>query len=157
MLTKGVFCVRIVKVIFILKIYWLKYRQYISLAAGIVLCYGVLFALGITCPIKFLLGVSCPGCGMSRALFSAVRLDFSAAFAYHPMWITLPFFAFFLLLFYQKDNKRMFRATFFVFAALMIGVYVYRMVCNSNEAVVVFDPLGGAIAKLFFKIKDSIV
>lgn len=148
MLTKVVLCVRIVKVIFILKEYWLKYKQYISLALCIVLCYGMLFSLGITCPIKFLFGVSCPGCGMSRATLHALRLDFLTAFAYHPMWITLPLFGFFLPFFYFKRKKLLFRATLVLFAALMIGVYLYRMIGGISQHVVAFDPQNGAIARL---------
>ena len=38
----------------------------IQALAGIVLFYVVLEGLGVTCPIRFLTGVSCAGCGMSR-------------------------------------------------------------------------------------------
>ena len=31
-----------------------------------------------------------PGCGLSRALFALLRLDFAAAFRYHPMIYVLP-------------------------------------------------------------------
>ena len=36
------------------------------------------------CPFRFFFGISCPGCGMTRALLAALRLDFAAAFSYHP-------------------------------------------------------------------------
>lgn len=32
------------------------------------------------CPFRFFFGISCPGCGMTRALLAALRLDFAAAF-----------------------------------------------------------------------------
>ena len=34
------------------------------------------------CPFRFFFGISCPGCGMTRALLAALRLDFAAAFSY---------------------------------------------------------------------------
>ena len=44
------------------------------------------------CPFRFFFGISCPGCGMTRALLAALRLDFAAAFSYHPLFFLLPFF-----------------------------------------------------------------
>ncbi len=41
---------------------------------------------GIPCPVHRLSGLSCPGCGMSRALAALFRLDFAAAFSYNPLW-----------------------------------------------------------------------
>lgn len=36
------------------------------------------------CPSRALLGLPCPGCGMTRALAALLRGDFAAAFAFHP-------------------------------------------------------------------------
>ena len=46
--------------------------------------------LGWGCPLQHFTGVPCPGCGMSRAAFALLRLDFMAAFRYHPMICVLP-------------------------------------------------------------------
>ena len=46
--------------------------------------------LGWGCPVQHFTGVPCPGCGLSRALFALLRLDFAAAFRYHPMIYVLP-------------------------------------------------------------------
>ena len=46
--------------------------------------------LGITCIYKFLFDVPCPGCGMTRACIAAMRLDFCEAFAYNPMFWSVP-------------------------------------------------------------------
>lgn len=35
------------------------------------------------CPFRLFLHIECPGCGMTRAIISAVKLDFKAAFQYH--------------------------------------------------------------------------
>ena len=45
--------------------------------------------LGWGCPVQHFTGVPCPGCGMSRAAFALLRLDFAAAFRYHPMIFVL--------------------------------------------------------------------
>ena len=49
-----------------------------------------LYALFFGCPFYRLTGIPCPGCGMTRAFLAAARLDFGAAFAYHPLF---PIFA----------------------------------------------------------------
>ena len=43
------------------------------------------------CPVYFLTGHSCPGCGMGRAVIAAMRGDFAASWSYHPLG--LPLFA----------------------------------------------------------------
>ena len=53
--------------------------------------YIIIEMLGVTCPIKFITGISCAGCGMSRAWLSLLRGDVSAAFFYHPLfWLPVP-------------------------------------------------------------------
>ena len=38
------------------------------------------------CPTRFIFGIPCPSCGMTRAFLSAAKLDFKAAFYYHPLF-----------------------------------------------------------------------
>ena len=41
---------------------------------------------GVNCPTKFFFKLDCPFCGMTRAHLAALRLDFKAAFGYHPFF-----------------------------------------------------------------------
>ena len=43
-----------------------QWLEIISSAAAVVILYAIMYSLGITCPIKWLTGVSCAGCGMTR-------------------------------------------------------------------------------------------
>ena len=45
-----------------------------------------IFCLFYRCPFKLFLHVECPGCGMTRAIISVLKLDFRQAFAYHPLF-----------------------------------------------------------------------
>ena len=40
----------------------------------------------VGCPIRRLLGIGCPLCGISRALRAVLHLDLPEAFALHPLW-----------------------------------------------------------------------
>ncbi len=66
----------------------------------------VFWFFGIPCFFKEFLGVKCPGCGMSRAIFSVIRLDFSAAFSYHPMFWSLPILYLYFLFSGKVFNKK---------------------------------------------------
>ncbi len=49
--------------------------------------------IGIPCPIYWITGLQCPGCGISRMFLSMLRLDFLAAFHYNPaVFCLLPIF-----------------------------------------------------------------
>ncbi len=125
---------------------WHTYKSPITLFLVVVLFYAGLFAVGITCPIKFLSGVSCPGCGMSRACFSVLRLDFEAAFYYNPLWCILPIVAPILAWSHWKKKTRVLEITVSVSAALLFIVWLYRIIFL-DTTVVVFDPTNGAIVR----------
>ena len=131
---------------------WSKYRLEIGAIAIVAVLYIFFFIAGITCPIKFVTGVSCPGCGMSRALMSAVRGDFSAAFSYHPMWITLPIIGFFLIFFKIKKMVTESNIVISVFITLMVLVYIYRL-CFLVQDVVVFSPSDSVFVRAYSYVR----
>lgn len=50
------------------------------------------------CPSRGLLGVPCPGCGLTRATYALLQLDFAQMLRYHPLApVITPIFAFTLL------------------------------------------------------------
>ena len=49
-----------------------------------------LYLLDLGCVFRTVTGLSCPGCGMTRAWLAALRLDLSAALAYHPLFWAVP-------------------------------------------------------------------
>ena len=51
---------------------------------------GIMVGLGLPCPFDRFLHIPCLGCGMTRAWLSVLQLDFSAAFAYHGMFWSVP-------------------------------------------------------------------
>ena len=63
--------------------------------------FGVLLAvwyfLDLPCVIRHITGLPCPGCGMSRAWLSVLRLNFGEAFRYHPLFWSIPILAIYIL------------------------------------------------------------
>jgi hypothetical protein len=50
----------------------------------------MMYMLNITCFFKFLFGIPCPGCGITRACIALLHLDFASAFQYNPMVWSVP-------------------------------------------------------------------
>lgn len=127
-----------------------KHRSALFGALLVAAFYLLLFTLGISCPIKFLIGISCPGCGMTRACLSALRLDFAAAFSYHPLWVLLPPIAL-LLLWESKKAKRLFLPTLLLFVLALSIVYAFRL-SGGGDGVIAFSPEDGFIYKQFSSV-----
>lgn len=115
--------------------------------AAIIGMYGMMGMMGITCPILFMTGISCAGCGMTRAWLSLFRLDFGAAFYYHPLF-WLPALLIVLFLF----EKRIFKQWYWLWAALFLFVYGIRMFAGQGE-IVVFRPEEGFLYRMFIFLR----
>ena len=113
----------------------------------IIVLYSFLGIIGIGCPIKFLSGISCLGCGMTRAVISALKLDFIKAIEYHPLfWILIP--AFIVCFLRPRMNSNIYRICIYTAILLFVAVYVYRLFFSESD-VVSADPRNGIIYKLF--------
>ena len=53
--------------------------------------------LNISCIFLWATGYECLGCGMTRALLSALKFDFALAFQYHRMFWSLPILGLYVL------------------------------------------------------------
>ena len=124
-------------------------KDLLVFGAGIGLYAVIMFLLHAPCPIRFFTGLSCPGCGMTRALFSAVTLDFSAAFKYHPLWFLLPP-AIFALVVLRNRNRRIFTGFLIVCCIVMIVTYVVRIAIGSP--ILSFDLADGFFVRIIQKI-----
>ena len=109
----------------------------------VILFYAVLQLFGITCPIKFLTGISCAGCGMTRAWLCLLRGDIAQAFYYHPLFL-LPPTAVIILLLRNKISKKFLYCLLFIITAIFVIVYLYRMLFV-HDSIVVFNPEDGFI------------
>lgn len=130
-----------------------RFWNAIAAVAAIALLYAVFSLTGVGCPIKHVTGVSCPGCGMTRAWGAALRLDFAKAFEYHPLWL-LPIPGAALLFFKDRLPRRFYRISLFLIIAAFFVVYGIRM-ADPSDTVVVFRPRNGLVGRALTRLFDK--
>lgn len=109
-------------------------KQKISAFITITAVYVVLHILNIGCPIRFITGISCAGCGMTRAWLSVLELNFLQAFHFHPLFWTVPVISFVYLV-RKRISNRTLRFVKGITIILFTTVYIMRML-NPEDTVV---------------------
>lgn len=128
-------------------------KDWITFLLIIIVFYSILHISGIGCPIKYVTGIPCAGCGMSRALYYVLKLDFRGAFHYHPLF-SLPFVVIGLFIFREKLSKKQFDACIFIIISLFIAVYVFRLL-DPNDNIVRINVNHGLIGRTLNLIKEG--
>ena len=100
----------------------------------IFLLYLILNLFGMGCPIKFFTGISCPGCGMTRSVWAAMRFQFQEAFYYHPLFFLVPII-FILFLFEYRFNPRFIKYAWSIILSVFILTYIIRLTLPQNVVV----------------------
>lgn len=106
------------------------------------------------CPLILFFGVACPGCGMTRAFFSLMKLDYEKAFKYHPLFplvIVIVMVGFFVYIGKIKMNRKTRERLLFAISAVFIIVYLYRFINGSD--IVKFYPNDTIWYRLYELIK----
>ncbi|MCR4843026.1 MAG: DUF2752 domain-containing protein [Eubacterium sp.] len=109
-------------------------KEFAVPVAIIAALYAFFWFVGIGCPIKYVTGVSCLGCGMTRAWLAVLRLDFSAAFYYHPLFWLVPIGVVWFV-YRRRIPKKVYNAGVFTFCALFVIVYVVRLFHSDGQVV----------------------
>lgn len=113
----------------------------------IVIFIYLVFCFFVTgCPIRFMTGIPCPGCGMTRAVTSALHLDFAEAFRFHPLFPLAPFLILYMI-FEDVVPRRASRVFAVFFAVSFIFVYIFR-VFFVKSPILSIDIESGFIVKL---------
>jgi hypothetical protein len=125
---------------------------------GMIAALIALLALVGGCPIRALFGIPCPGCGLSRAWWEAIRLNFSAAFRYHPLWLPAPFLLLYAIHFRVLPARFRPRNTcvVLILCACAYGLlYLYRILI-AHDAVLQPDFSNALFPVLFDKIRSFV-
>lgn len=99
-----------------------------------------LYFLDIGCLFRLFFGVSCPGCGLTRAYRALINLDLKNAFYYHPLFWTIPII---IVLYYKKVNDKV----LVLFIILFLLVYIIRLL-DKNDNIVTINLKDSLIYKM---------
>lgn len=128
-------------------------KELICAVTAVVILYTAMESIGITCPIKFITGISCAGCGMSRAWLAFLRLDMAKAFEYHPLF-WLPPIAVIVLLCKSKINIKIYKMFIFTIVLMFAIVYICRLIWSGDD-VVVFEPQNNILFRIIRVINSK--
>ncbi|MBQ4128593.1 MAG: DUF2752 domain-containing protein [Ruminococcus sp.] len=95
----------------------LKYKLLVTFC--LLVFIFILYILKIPCPILHFTGIECFGCGMSRAVISALHFDFKAAFNHHLMFFCIPLLYICFLYDSKVFNKKW--ANILMYILLLLG------------------------------------
>ena len=121
-------------------------KQDLAALAAIAALYVALHFLGMGCPIKAITGVSCAGCGMTRAWLEVLSGNWAAAFAYHPLFWTIPL-GVLVFLFRRRLPRPLTSALLWAACIAFVAVYAVRL-ADPTDSVVVFAPETGLFHRI---------
>ncbi|WP_442911563.1 DUF2752 domain-containing protein [Lachnospira sp.] len=123
-----------------------RLKDFIKLLLMIIFFCIILSITRIGCPIKFITGISCPGCGMTRAWIYLLHGDIHLAFYYHPLFFLVPI-AFLVTFLNGKFISKYRNIILLLILLAFILVYIIRMVSGDNE-IVTFHPSNNIINRI---------
>lgn len=77
------------------------------------------------CPIKLIIGFPCPGCGMTRACISILKLDFISAFNYNPLVFVFPFIMWIIIFNERPIINKLYNSKILWISLLILVILVY--------------------------------
>lgn len=105
---------------------WRQAKHGIIAALSCLIIFTLLFKT--ICPFLLITGYPCPGCGITRAAFSLLRLDFAAAFSFNPsifLWTGLAAYIVISRYFFGVTKRA--DAALIIVSLFTVGIYIYRM------------------------------
>lgn len=113
--------------------------------------YLLLAVTGHGCPIRWITGVPCPGCGLSRAYLALLGCDIGQAFAFHPLFWAVPLIigsAFW----WERKGSRWAGNLTIILGAVFLLVYAGRLILGDPYMEIRADQ--GLIVRLVIMLKE---
>ncbi len=107
----------------------------------------VMHITGIGCPFKWLTGISCPGCGLSRSVVCARQLDFAGMVENHALMPLIVGLFIFILIFEDKCSKKVKNIVYISCLSSAMIYYIYRMFILQSD-VLQFNIYDGVMYKI---------
>lgn len=119
-----------------------KEKMYFNIIIISIIILAVIILFKYKCLFKFIFGIPCPLCGLTRALFYASQFKFKKSFYYHIAWpIVIIIIAIHVLSEFKVIiiNKKKFRVILIIFSILNLIYYFYRLFNGSNIVKINFE------------------
>lgn len=83
-----------------------------------------------SCSIKLLIGLPCPGCGMTRAILCLLKLDIKGSFRYNALWLILLFIVVVAILKKYGIFKKLYYSRVFwtLIGTTILTYYILRLI-----------------------------
>ena len=136
-------------------------RRALKLGGVITACALVLYFMDIGCIIRFVTGVACPGCGLTRAWLCALHLDFAAALAFHPLFWLVPPVALAVVCYERTSRmpsvssgaRRVLAACLAAAVVLFIAVWLARLLDPADTSMLLGDAVPAGVPQDIVNIR----
>ncbi len=106
------------------------------------------------CPFRYFFGISCPTCGLTRAIYCILTLKFKLSFHYHLLWPII-MIGIIIFILYELKIIKLSKKTLYIilctFAILNFIYYLYRFVHGSE--IVYFNFKESLLYRIYLLIK----
>jgi len=114
--------------------------QKIKWIVVLLVIYILYIKFNIQCAIRYITGISCPGCGFTRSFNSLLNLDLYGAFVYYPsIFILIPTL---LCIFFIKKplfGSRKAEKFFYISISIItLTTYLLRLLVIPNDVIYLF-------------------
>ncbi len=93
------------------------------IATLVIIAYGLaVYFLPINCLFLQITKIECAGCGITRAIISALKLDFKTAFLLNPMFIAIPILYWCLLVEGEPFKNKV--LNFILYSLIILGFII---------------------------------
>lgn len=104
-----------------------------------------MYTCKIPCPIRWFTGISCAGCGMTRAWLSLLQGKITESIYYHPLALMIPIVLCWWF-FKERINTMVYKAGNVMFITIFLAVYVIRLL-GKNDLITI-DIFNGVIYRM---------
>jgi hypothetical protein len=131
----------------------MKKHKYFYLITIVIFIIFILSLLGIyKCPLKYITGIPCPTCGITRSITSLLSKNIKESFHYHALWplIIISYILYILNEFnYLKLKKKTINKLIYIVSIIFIIYYLIRIFTGCPIVKINFTK--SLIYKLYFK------
>ena len=123
-----------------------QHKEPLITLALVAVYVAIAYTFSWKCPVAWITGISCPGCGITRALVSVCSLDLSSAWYYNPaIFYLIPAVPVFLIA-YLRKSVRLQDVMIWITAGMIIAVFLLRLLIFRSPVLEV-DPANGLIGQ----------